>query len=46
MAIRTLLELGVFKHIAENGQITSQRLAEITKADKILLGMKVTLSSL
>ncbi|KAJ4335838.1 hypothetical protein N0V87_005820 [Didymella glomerata] len=37
MAARTLLELGVFKHIAEKGRITSQQLSEITKADKILL---------
>jgi len=45
MATRTLLELGVFKYIAEKGKITSQQLAEITKADQILLG-KVILPSL
>ncbi|KAF9697583.1 hypothetical protein EKO04_004422 [Ascochyta lentis] len=36
MATRTLLELGVFKHIAER-QTTSEELAEATGADKILL---------
>jgi hypothetical protein len=41
MAARTLLELGVFKHIAEKGRITSQQLSEITKADKILLGIVI-----
>lgn len=38
MATRILLELGVFRHIAEKGMLTSQQLAEITKADQILLG--------
>ncbi|KAF2998612.1 hypothetical protein E8E13_007005 [Curvularia kusanoi] len=37
MATRTLLELGVFKHIVEKERITSQELATATKADKILL---------
>jgi len=39
MATRKLLELGVFQYIVEEGRITSQKLAEVTKADKILLGM-------
>ena len=38
MATRTLLELGVFRYIVEKEQITSQELADLTKADKILLG--------
>lgn len=37
MATRTLLELGVFKYIVDEGRITSHRLAALTKADKILL---------
>lgn len=36
MASRSLLELGVFRHIVEKGQITSQELAGVTKADKIV----------
>jgi len=38
MAVRTLLEIEVFKHIVEKESITSQELANLTKADKILLG--------
>lgn len=38
MATRTLLEIDVFKHIAEKGSISSQELANVTKADKLLLG--------
>ena len=41
MATRTLLEIEVFKHIVEKGSINSQELADVTKADKLLLG-KVT----
>ena len=39
MAVRTLVELRVFRQIVEKGKVTSDELAEITKADKILLGM-------
>jgi hypothetical protein len=42
MATRVLLELGVFKYIAENESTTSQELADVTKAEKILLGMSKT----
>ncbi|KAF2624505.1 hypothetical protein BU25DRAFT_476194 [Macroventuria anomochaeta] len=38
MATRTLLELGVFRHIVEKECITSQELANLTKADEVLLG--------
>jgi hypothetical protein len=38
MAVRTLLEIEVFKHIVEKESITSHELANLTKADKILLG--------
>ena len=38
MAVRTLLEIEVFKHIVEKETITSHELANLTKADKILLG--------
>ncbi|KAJ8117929.1 hypothetical protein OPT61_g973 [Boeremia exigua] len=37
MATRTLLELNVFKYIVEEERITSQKLAGVTKADRILL---------
>jgi hypothetical protein len=39
MATRALLELGVFRLIVEKQRITSQELADATKAEKILLGM-------
>jgi hypothetical protein len=42
MATRVLLELGVFKCIVEKEKITSQELADVTKAEKILLGMART----
>lgn len=39
MAARTLLELNVFRYIVEKEKITSQELANLTKADEILLGI-------
>jgi hypothetical protein len=42
MATRALLELGVFKYIVEKESITSQELADVTKAEKVLLGMART----
>jgi hypothetical protein len=39
MATRALLELGVFRYIVEKESTTSQELADVTKAEKILLGM-------
>jgi hypothetical protein len=42
MATRALLELGVFKFIVEKERTTSQELADVTKAEKILLGMART----
>lgn len=42
MATRALLELGVFKYIVDKESTTSQELADVTKAEKILLGMART----
>lgn len=45
MAVRTLIDLRVFHHIAAKGAVTSDELAETTGADQILLGMRSLLES-
>lgn len=42
MATRALLDLRIFEYIVEEDRITSQKLSEVTKADKVLLGMSTT----
>lgn len=38
MAMRVLQDLSVFTIIAEKGRITSEKLADATKADQTLIG--------